>query len=292
VAVQRPDPATLRTRRRAAVTLVAIALIAGTALVMGWTGSEAEVATRDADGPTTTLEWSTTTTTAPDPADGRSDDEGGATGDDGTATDEPTEDEAGSDEGDAGGDADAGRGGPLEPTEGSLSPTGTYTAAPGAGPAVGSGPLRTYVVEVEDGIGIDPGALATEVDRVLGDPRGWTADGAVSLQRVAPDQQPSFRVVLATPQTTDGLCAPLRTNGIFSCYMDGRAVLNLYRWTDGAAASGLDLPEYREYVINHEVGHALGHGHVGCPGAGLPAPVMMQQTKGIGACAPNPWPRP
>jgi hypothetical protein len=286
VAVQRPDPANLRTRRRAAVALVAAALIAGTVLVMGLTGSDAEVATGDADGPTTTLERSTTT--APEPADGRSDDDGGAAGDDGTATDEPAEDEAGSAEG----DADAGGGGPLEQTGGSPSPTGTFTAAPGAGPVVGSGPLRTYVVEVEDGIGIDPGALATEVDRVLGDPRGWTADGAVSLQRVAPDQQPSFRVVLATPQTTDGLCAPLRTNGIFSCYMDGRAVLNLYRWTDGAAASGLDLPEYREYVISHEVGHALGHGHVGCPGAGLPAPVMMQQTKGIGACAPNPWPVP
>ena len=44
-------------------------------------------------------------------------------------------------------------------------------------------------------------------------------------------------------------------------------------------------------VVNHETGHWLGHGHLGCPGPG-PAPVMMQQSKGRGACSFNPWPLP
>ena len=43
--------------------------------------------------------------------------------------------------------------------------------------------------------------------------------------------------------------------------------------------------------MNHETGHWLGHGHRGLCRAG-PAPVMMQQSKGTGACSFNPWPLP
>ena len=55
---------------------------------------------------------------------------------------------------------------------------------------MGTGPLRTYVVEVEEGIPIDPAAFAAAVDATLADPRGWTAPGDVSLQRVGPDDGP------------------------------------------------------------------------------------------------------
>lgn len=171
---------------------------------------------------------------------------------------------------------------------GADAPTGRLVAAPGRSRVVGSGPVRRFVVEVEEGLPVAPSSFAAKVESVLFDRRSWIA-GGYALQRVSSGPV-AFRVVLASPGTTDRLCAPLRTNGYFSCYMDGRAVLNHARWSGGAPPYAGDLASYRAYMVNHEVGHALGRGHRGCPGAGLPAPVMVQQTKGLFGCARNPWP--
>ena len=59
------------------------------------------------------------------------------------------------------------------------------TSFPGNGPVVGTGPLRTYAVEIENGITVDEQAFAAFVDATLSDPRGWTARGARSVQRVS-----------------------------------------------------------------------------------------------------------
>ena len=174
----------------------------------------------------------------------------------------------------------------------SIAPTDRFLPAPGRSAVVGRGSLRTYVVEVEDGVPLDPAAFAAAVDATLADRRGWTAAGDVALQRVGPEDGPSFRVRLATPPTVDAHCAPLRTNGIYSCRQGADVMINAMRWFEGAAESQLSLADYRHYVISHEVGHALGHGHVGCPAPGAVAPVMMQQTKGLDGCSANPWPLP
>ena len=96
-----------------------------------------------------------------------------------------------------------------------------------------------------------------------------------------------FRVVLAAPATVDRLCYPLRTNGSLSCATGARAVLNVRRWRRGAPAFHGNVALYRRYLVNHEVGHLLGHGHSSCQAAGARAPVMMQQTLGVGACRAN-----
>ena len=164
-------------------------------------------------------------------------------------------------------------------------PTGKLLVSPGRSKVSGSGSPTRFIVEVEEGIKVDPRDFAEDVERVLFDRRSWPG----ALQRISHGTA-AFRVTLASPDKTDELCAPLPTGGVFSCYMNGRSVLNSWRWNNGADSYGKDLARYRVYMINHEVGHALGHGHASCTGSGQAAPVMMQQTKGVGACRPNPWP--
>jgi hypothetical protein len=178
----------------------------------------------------------------------------------------------------------------IDPT--AVVATDRFVVAPGGGLPVGHGSLRTYTVEVEEGIPLDAADFAALVDEILADPRGWTSAGDVALQRVGPASEPDIRVRLATPATTDLHCAPLDTHGDVSCRNGADVMINLTRWLGGAAGSGLPLAEYRQYVISHEVGHALGHDHVGCPGPGQLAPVMLQQTLGLEGCLPNPWPYP
>jgi hypothetical protein len=153
----------------------------------------------------------------------------------------------------------------------------------------GPGPLRRYTVQIEDGIQVDRRKVADTIASILGDRRGWGGTGRVSFQRVS-SAPVSFRVVLATPSTVNRLCAPLITGGIYSCGLHGRAVLNLMRWRHGAPAFRGDMTKYRRYLVNHEVGHLLGHGHRSCHAAGARAPVMMQQTKGVAPCRANGWP--
>ncbi|UMG92251.1 DUF3152 domain-containing protein [Nocardioides sp. TF02-7] len=166
---------------------------------------------------------------------------------------------------------------------------GRFEIAPGSTGSTGAGQLVTYTVEVEVGVPLAARKAAGIVDATLTDPRGWTAGDTRALQRVAGDAD--VRVLLATPGTTDALCAPLDTGGRLSCRNGGLVVLNAWRWVNGAATYD-DLDDYRRYLVNHEFGHALGNDHEYCPNPGDPAPVMVQQTKSLEGCRPNPWPFP
>lgn len=146
----------------------------------------------------------------------------------------------------------------------------------------------TYRVEVERGLPFRAPGFARAVDRTLGDARSWAARTGKPMVRV--DGEADLRIVLASPRTTDRLCAPLQTRGKVSCRNGDDVVINAWRWAEGAASFGDDLAAYRVYVVNHEVGHGLGRGHLPCPGKGKLAPVMLQQTLGLNGCRANPWP--
>lgn len=199
---------------------------------------------------------------------------------------------------------------------------GTWKVIKGASAPVGDGKLYKYTIEVEKGI--DPAsytgddAFADTVQATLSDPRSWTGDGKVRFQRVDDRSEADFLVSLTSPSTAHkpDICG-FQIKYESSCYRRSldRVVINLARWVRGAVAFNSDMTAYRQYAINHEVGHALNNGHVGCGRAGALAPVMMQQTFGVAnnyvaklnradptnyaavpndgkVCKPNAWPNP
>jgi uncharacterized protein DUF3152 len=179
--------------------------------------------------------------------------------------------------------------------------TGKFQYARGRGAVLGSsGPLRRFHVAAEIGSGEDVAGFAAQVEATLGDPRSWVGGGGLRLQRMSPADPVDFTVFLATRESAAEMCSRggtnIRQGGIpyTSCRTTGRAIINLDRWRRSAppyVAARVPLAVYRQYVINHEVGHELGHHHEGCRRPGSPAPVMVQQTLDLGGCVPNAWPR-
>lgn len=179
--------------------------------------------------------------------------------------------------------------------------SGRFEYANDRGPVVGvAGRLRRFKVAVEEGSGEDAAAFAAQVRAILEDERSWIGSGTVRMQMVAGADRADFTVYLATRETAGRMCevggTNIRIGGVpyTSCRAIGKAVINLDRWRTSAPPylqAGTDLAAYRQYVINHEVGHELGHRHEGCPKAGGPAPVMVQQTLTLRGCVPWSWPR-
>ncbi|RGC70826.1 hypothetical protein C5N14_01655 [Micromonospora sp. MW-13] len=183
--------------------------------------------------------------------------------------------------------------GPAAATGWPSSGPGRFTPAAGESPVRGAdGPVRHYRVLVEQGTDQDADAFAATVDEVLGDPRSWIASGELRVQRVAAAADADFTVYLATPVTSERLCAlgGLSTERYTSCRLPGQVIINLARWMTAVPDYGAPLDVYRTYVVNHEVGHEFGELHEACPGPGEPAPVMQQQTYGLDGCLANPWP--
>ena len=177
---------------------------------------------------------------------------------------------------------------PATPVTIPASASGELVPVPGTAGPSGPGTRLTYRLEIEAGLPLDGAAIATQVQRTLTDPRGWQPIAHVAFVRTTAPA--SFELIIASPALVDRLCYPLDTVGELSCRNGDRVILNAKRWATAVPWYRGHLDDYRAYLVNHEVGHRLGHGHRSCPAPGAPAPVMVQQSKSLYGCAPNPWP--
>lgn len=134
-------------------------------------------------------------------------------------------------------------------------------------------------------------AFVTQAQQTFDDPRGWRAGGTAFTR--TPRSQSQFTLVLATSDRMRSYSSVCSAQ--WSCRVGRNVIINWTRWKLASPAwnaAGGTLRDYRHMVVNHETGHWLGRGHVGCSRQGALAPVMMQQSKGLGGCRFNPWPLP
>ena len=163
-----------------------------------------------------------------------------------------------------------------------------WVASAGAPPGAGAATRTiTYSTDKVGAGGPDLAGFRRIVGATLDDPRGWSLGGSVNFREV--EDGGRLTISLAGPAAIEALGA---CSAYYSCRVDDHVLINSDRWreaTDSYPGEAL-LHSYRQMVINHEVGHALGFGHADCARPGAPAAVMQQQSKGLGGCERNPWP--
>jgi hypothetical protein len=149
--------------------------------------------------------------------------------------------------------------------------------------------IYNYSIKTRGEVSADLSEFRRMVAETLNDPRGWTRAG-VKFQEAATDAK--FTIILASPAEVKA-AYPSVCSETLSCSVGNLVLINDDRWrlaTDPWNAAGGNLRDYRHMVVNHEVGHFLGHPHEDCKTLGTPAPVMRQQSVDLQGCAFNPWP--
>lgn len=152
-----------------------------------------------------------------------------------------------------------------------------------------SGRTVTYTIRTQGKTRSNLAEFASQASQTLNDRRGWSQLGMVFKEVKSGGD---FNLVLAEPAYLGMLAG---CSAEWSCRVGVSVIINDDRWQGATTAwnrAGGGIRDYRHMVINHEVGHWLGHGHSGCSAPGAYAPVMLQQSINLGGCKFNPWPLP
>lgn len=182
-----------------------------------------------------------------------------------------------------------------EPEVVSYSGTNTASTADAKGHMVDGVKVVYYKTMVWGNVEANFSDFRAKVAETLNDPRGWVRAG---LKFVEVNSGQDVNVILSDPASlgaTPGCGAEL------SCTTwANQVIINDVRWREGTEASragGMSTRDYQHMVVNHEMGHWLGHyAHIEWCTAengflGGPAPIMLQQSTGLRDCSGfNAWP--
>lgn len=128
--------------------------------------------------------------------------------------------------------------------------------------------------------------------RILNDERGWPRAGVVFEQSEDADGC-DFNLVLSEAKYMKSFSSGCSEE--YSCRVGQNVIINDDRWNKGTESwlsAGGSLARYRVMVINHEVGHRLGHtdNETPCSGTGNAAPLMQEQSMHLDGCSINEYP--
>lgn len=144
-----------------------------------------------------------------------------------------------------------------------------------------------YDIKIPPSLNLRESLIINKIIYTLNDPRGWVKFG-YSFD-YTPNKIVDFIITIVPNKIIKKIC---KFSGL-SCadLLNNIVYLNLEKWKVGSSKSKLSLHEYRCYQILHECGHIIGKGHLKIKDfkSGTKAPIMIQQTLGIGDLKPNCW---
>ena len=182
-----------------------------------------------------------------------------------------------------------------EPVVTSTNGTNTANTGDARGHVVNGVKVIYYKPVVWGNVVADFSEFKNKVAETLNDARGWTRAG---LKFVEVNSGQDIDIILSDPAHLEALPG---CSGDLSCTTwNNQVIINDIRWREGTEASragGMNARDYQHMVVNHEMGHWLGHyAHIeGCTAEnsfiGGPAPIMLQQSTGLRGCSSfNAWP--
>ena len=131
------------------------------------------------------------------------------------------------------------------------------------------------------------------IDSILADPRGWVHLGYL-FSRVRNKKDCDVIIYKKTPEQMDKKFTNPDLKGLSVCTMNIYPIeicIHEGNWNNVPQDFEGSLLDYRAYLVQHEMGHALGYMHESpLNDPNELCPVMYQQTKGTrGICRYNPW---